>query len=217
MNFNTIVVFDTETDGVDIEVCNMWEVAALAIDARTLEIIPNSELNLFMRPVGEVNESGLKFHARLRKRKPEDVLEEWMSYPHPDTVWPEFVQYLYKHHKQQTRRSRFSAPIPAGTNIRKFDIPLVNRYHTKFGSGEVLFHVRDEIDLLDRFFAWFENSGEVEKYNMDYMREYFGISSKNAHTGLQDVKDCANIIIRFQKLYRKFSKQVQFKGAFKNA
>ena len=52
---------------------------------------------------------------------------------------------------------------------------------------------------------------------MDYLREYMGFpqeSKDNAHDALQDVKDTANLLIGFMKLYRKFSPQVKFEKAF---
>ena len=52
---------------------------------------------------------------------------------------------------------------------------------------------------------------------MDYMRDYFGMSDhskENAHDALQDVKDTANLMIKFLKLQRGLLKKVKFEKAF---
>ena len=50
---------------------------------------------------------------------------------------------------------------------------------------------------------------------MDTLREYFGIDSSNSHDALKDVKDTAEILIRFLKLHRKLFAKIQFKDSFK--
>ena len=71
---------------------------------------------------------------------------------------------------------------------------------------------------MQHIYCWFENNAEVNRYNMDYLREYFGMPNDNAHDALQDVKDTANILIRFLKLQRNIieNQKVQFKNAFGN-
>lgn len=215
MNFKTIVVFDTETTGVNPDECSAVQLAAIAIDPRNLTIIPGSELNLFMRPdPATINQSTLEWHARRLKMEPAGVLQMWEEYPDPRVIWPEFLKYLRVHHTKQDRQTMHSAPIRAGCNIEKFDMPIVNRYHEKYGDGKALFSPRDKIDLLDVFFMWFENNSDITSYAMDNMRDYFGISKDNAHDALQDVKDSAEMIIRFMKLHRKTAEKVTFKGAF---
>ena len=52
---------------------------------------------------------------------------------------------------------------------------------------------------------------------MDYMRDYFGMdqtSKDNAHDALQDVKDTANLMIKFLKLQRNLLKKVKFEKSF---
>ena len=71
---------------------------------------------------------------------------------------------------------------------------------------------------MQHIYCWFENHAEVNKYNMDYLRDYFGMPSENSHDALQDVKDTANILIRFLKLQRSMieNNKIQFKNAFAN-
>ena len=46
------------------------------------------------------------------------------------------------------------------------------------------------------------------------MRDYFGLPKDNAHDALQDVKDTANILIKFLKMQRNMSKKITFEKAF---
>lgn len=143
------------------------------------------------------------------------MLEEWHTYPDPSVVWPEFEKFTRQFHLKQDRQTMHTAPIAAGINIAKFDLPIAARYQQKYGTGKPLFSPRDKIDLLDWFFVWFENSSEVEKYTMDYIREYMGMNTKNAHDALQDVRDEGAVIVRFMKLHRRVAEKTVFKNAFK--
>ena len=50
--------------------------------------------------------------------------------------------------------------------------------------------------------------------SMDSMRDLFGMSKENAHDALQDVKDTANLMIGFMKLYRRVAPKIKFEKAF---
>ena len=58
------------------------------------------------------------------------------------------------------------------------------------------------------------NNPEIKSISMDNMREYMGLSDENAHDALQDVKDTANIMIRFMKFYRGLASRTKFEKAF---
>lgn len=168
-----------------------------------------------MKPNLETSDKNtIDFHAKRLSTTPEELVEKWKEYPDPKVVWPEWLKYLRRYHTKQDRQTMHTAPIPAGSNIVKFDIPIINRYHDQYGDGKPLFSPRDKIDLLDWFFAWFENNGDIKSYAMDNMRDYFGINKDGAHDALKDVEDSAEIIIRFMKLFRATASKVKFKGAF---
>jgi hypothetical protein len=42
-----------------------------------------------------------------------------------------------------------------------------------------------------------------------------GISKDGAHDAIKDVKDTAEILIRFMKLHRNLSEKIKFRGSFK--
>ena len=49
---------------------------------------------------------------------------------------------------------------------------------------------------------------------MDTLRERMGLSTENAHDALQDVKDTANLMIKFMKLHRRIAPKIKFEKAF---
>jgi hypothetical protein len=49
---------------------------------------------------------------------------------------------------------------------------------------------------------------------MDSMRERMGLSKENAHDALQDVKDTANILIKFMKTHRTVYRNLKIEKAF---
>ena len=70
------------------------------------------------------------------------------------------------------------------------------------------------IDVMQHIYCWFENNQDVKGYSMDYLRDYFGMDKENAHDALQDVKDTANLFIKFMRLQRSLLKKVKFEKSF---
>ena len=54
----------------------------------------------------------------------------------------------------------------------------------------------------------------VNSISMDSMRDYMGIDKEGSHAALKDVKDTANIMIRFLKFHRALASKTQFEKAF---
>jgi len=221
-----ICVFDFETDGSDPKECSPVQLAAVIVDPVKLEIVKDSEFNINFQP--EVLEKNidykyetdiLDFHAKVRGCKPQDILESWKQYPKQEQSWKQFTNYLDKYHCRTSKKSCFSAPIAAGYNIYRFDLPIVQRLSTKYKNvnkegNSSLFHPRDTIDLMNLVFYWFENNNNVKSYALDNMREYLGIDKTGAHDALKDVKDCAGMLIRFLKLHRNLAQKIKFENSF---
>ena len=221
MNKNKICIFDFETDGRDVETLNPVQIAAVIVDPRKLELIKNAEFNSFMRPEGidsknyvDKNRATIEWHAKVRGCEVDEILDLWKNAPPQKIVWENFVEFLAKFHKTGQKKTKFSAPIACGYNIHKFDLPIAKRLCDKHCKSKAIFHPRDVIDLMHWMFPWFENSTDVTSYSMDNMREYFGISTANAHDALKDVKDGAHLLCRFLRLHRRTAKSVRFKGSF---
>lgn len=226
INYNKICVFDFETDGSDPDSCSPVQLAAVIVDPINLEIIPNSEFNIFFKP--EVLENNdqykyttdiLDFHAKVKGCSKEDVFNQWLKYPRQEHSWKMFVDYLDKYHTRNSKKSQFSAPIAAGYNIFRFDLRIIDRLSHKYKNTNKenrsdLFYPRDTVDLINLIFYWFENSNDIKNYTLDTIRDYLGIDKTGAHDALKDVKDTANIMIRFLKLHRNLSKKIKFKNSF---
>jgi DNA polymerase III epsilon subunit-like protein len=226
INYNKICVFDFETDGSDPKQCSPVQIAAIIIDPIQLEIVDGSEFNINFKP--EVLEQSedyqyetdiLDFHSKVKGCSKDDILNEWKKYPKQEHSWKMFTNYLDKYHTRSSKKSQFSAPIAAGYNIHRFDLHIVNRLSKKYGNlnkegNTDLFFPRDIADVMNLVFYWFEHNNELKSYTLDTVRDYFGIDKTGAHDALKDVKDTADILIRFMKLHRNLSSKIKFKDSF---
>lgn len=228
MNFNKICVYDFETDGKNPNTCNPTELAAVMIDPRSLNIIPNSEFNTVIMPPDiddinyvELHKDTIDFHAKNHQCEPEKIVAAWKKGVPQKTAWSSFKEYLSKYHSGSDKKTQFTAPIQAGMNILRFDDIIINRLSKECGdlnkdNVSKLFYPRDKIDLMHILFLWFENSNDLESFSMDVIRPYFGLKTTGSHEALKDVKDTAVLISRFMKLHRRFSINVKFRGALVN-
>jgi DNA polymerase III epsilon subunit-like protein len=225
-NFQKICVFDLETDGSNPDICSPVQIASVMIDPVRLEIIKDSEFNITLKPAildekpeySYEDSDVLDFHAKVRGCSKEKVLEDWQGFKKQDHGWKMFVSYLEMYHTRSDKKSCFTAPIAAGYNINRFDLKIIDRLSVKYKTVNKegrnnLFYPRDVIDLMNVMFYWFEGNNELKNYTLDHVREYFGLSSENAHDALKDVKDTAELVIRFLRLFRNLSSKVKFKGS----
>lgn len=226
-NLQKICVFDLETDGSNPNLCSPVQIAAIMIDPYKLEIIKDSEFNINLKPLileekpDYIYEDSdvLDFHAKVRGCEKNNILESWRGYQKQDIGWKMFVSYLEKYHTRSDRKSCFTAPIAAGYNINRFDLPIIDKLSIKYNNlnkenKSSLFYPRDVIDLLNIIFYWFEGSDELSNYKLDTLRSYLGISTEGSHDALKDVKDTADILIRFMNLHRNVAEKVKFKNSF---
>lgn len=226
MNKNKICVFDFETDDKDPKICSPVQLACIIVDPISLEVVPDSEFNINFKPEVLENDEKyeyttdiLDFHSKVRGCSKEDVLNDWKKYPSQQQAWKNFTNYLEKYHSRSSKKSQFSAPIAAGYNINKYDLKIIERLSIKYKNTNKegntdLFYPRDVVDLMNLIFYWFEGNDELKSYTLDNLRDYFGISKDGAHDALKDVKDTAEIMIRFLKLHRNLSQKIKFKGSF---
>ena len=229
-NLQKICVFDLETDGANPDICSPVQIAAIMIDPYRLEIIPDSEFNITIKPEALETDKDyaygdsdvLDFHAKVRSSTKEDILKDWHSYQKQENGWKLFTSYLNMYHSRSSgKKSCFTAPIAAGYNINRFDLRIIDRLSKKYDNinkeGRTdIFYPRDVIDLMNLVFYWFEGNNELKNYTLDNLRDYLGIDKEGSHDALKDVKDTASILIRFMRLHRNVSNKVKFKSAFTN-
>lgn len=220
MNFKPIVVYDFETDGVDPETCSPVQLGACVIHSRKLFRMDN-EFNSMIRPEGidepnyiEDHLKTIEWHAKLRKTTIDDIVAGWKKAPSQEKVWADYVEFVKRLHSNPAKATSYGAPLRAGYNIINFDDKICNRLCKKYDT-KVLYSPIHKYDLMDLLFPWMEGVDGVERMNLDYLRDYFGMKKENAHDALQDVKDTADILIRVLKLQRSLAPKVKFKDSFK--
>lgn len=224
-------MFDFETDGSDPNTCSPVQLSSVIIDSKRLEIIPDSEFNVFLKPeriektknpdIDLYSDSDiLEWHAKIKNCSKEEIFESWTKYPDQKQSWKQFISYLDNYHANiKKNKSQFSAPIASGYNIIRFDMKIINRLSAKYGNTNKenitnIFHPRDQLDLMTVTWLWFESIPDIKSLALDNLRDYLGIDKTNAHDATKDVKDCANLLIRFLKLHRNLTSKIKFKNSF---
>lgn len=222
MNHHKIIIFDFETDGTDPNVCNPVQLAALVVDPYTLDIMPKEEFCITIRPrdleIDEVkyiedHKSTIDWHAKNYKCTADEIIAMWKGGSGTKYAWEKFAEFV---NKWNPKKTKFTAPMAGGANIRKFDLIIADRLNKQYNISD-LFWPRDVVDVLDLAFYWFEGLAEPTSYSMDSLRPFFGISSEGGHDAMKDVIDSAAIITRFMKMTRTIAKTKNFKGAFAKA
>ena len=213
-----IIVFDFETGSRNPYRTQPTQLAALALDGRNLKL--KGTFNSEIRPILddqkaiELRLDPLEDEALKITRKTREGLAKA---PLLKTVWKKFVAFVEQHNWQG---SSFFAPIPAGFNIINFDMVIIDRLCREYGpldekrGTQKLFHQIYKIDVMDNLFMWTEGDPNVKSISMDSMRERMGLSKENAHDALQDVKDTANILIKFMKTHRTVYRNLKIEKAF---
>lgn len=199
INKNFIAIFDFETGGINPEECEAIQVACLIVDPRTFKIV-----DTFESMIKSLQPDKLEAKALEVNKKTKEMIDKA---PHPEVVFSNLAAFLKKY---KVGRSNWDYPIPAGHNIVGFDCPIMARYCKQY-KIEFPFHPTQRIDTLHMLFMWFENRPEPAKYNMDALREFFGMSKDNAHDALQDCRDVHVIMSKFLNMMR--GVKAKFKGA----
>ncbi len=208
------MVFDYETDGKSPETANITEISAVPIDLRNLNIISDEIFDIIVCPDGidnkdylEVHESTINWHASQRGVQPQDIIDVWKGGVKEKDAWLSFCSYIGEY---ATSKKWDSLPMPGGQNIRGYDLPISERYASKY-KKRLPFNKRDVLDLMDITRLWFMFDAEAPKsLSMDTLRAFFGLSSSGAHTARQDVLDTANIMVKFLKLHESISPKINW-------
>ena len=221
-NYRDIIVFDFETGGANPHTCQPTQIAAIAIHARKLEVQPGGIFNSEIRPIIDDEKAIAAGVAPLEEKALEITRknrEDLAKAPPPKVVWKKFAEFCNQFNFKGTS---FTAPVAAGYNIIGYDLPIVQRMCEQYGpldkkkNTQKIFNPIFTIDLMHIIYCWFENNQDVTGYSMDYLRDYFGLSKDNNHDALQDVKDTANLMIKFLRLQRSLLKKIKFEKTFAN-
>tara|TARA_R110002110_G_scaffold124082_9_gene301355 strand:- start:190 stop:882 length:693 start_codon:yes stop_codon:yes gene_type:complete len=222
LNYRDIIVFDFETGSRNPQKTQPTQIAAIAIHGRRLTLQPGGMFNSEIRPILDDEKAVAAGLDPLEDKTLEITHKNRKALakaPLPKTVWRKFAEFCNKYN---FKNSSYTAPIAAGYNIIGFDMPIINRMCEKYGpvDGEgrqKLFNPIFKIDLMDMIFSWTENNPDIRSISMDFLRDWLGFpeeSKENAHDALQDVKDTANILIKFLKFQRSIAEKTKFEQAF---
>lgn len=218
MSSRDIIVFDFETGSRNPHKTQPTQIAAIALDGRSLKMKGyfDSEIKPILDDekaialgLDPVEDEALKITRKTR--------ESLAKAPELKTVWNKFVAFVNKYNWKGTP---FFAPIPAGFNIIGFDMVIVNRLCKAYGPFEEksqrqkLFHQIYKIDMMDNIFMWTEGDPNIKSISMDSMRERMGMSKDKAHDAFQDVKDTANIMIKFMRTHRAVYRNLNLEKSF---
>ena len=218
MAIRDYIVFDFETGSRNPRKTQPTQIAALALDGRNFKL--KGTFNSEIRPVMddekaiEMGFDPLEDEAlRITGKNREDLAKA----PLPKTVWKKFCDFVNQYNWKGTQ---FFAPIPAGFNIIGFDMIIVDRLCKAYGpydkerQQQKLFNKIYKVDMMDNIFMWTEGDPSIKSISMDSLRDRMGLSKENAHDALQDVKDTANIMIKFMKTHRAVYRNLTIDKAF---
>jgi DNA polymerase III epsilon subunit-like protein len=222
MNNCTYLIFDLETGSANPHKCQPTQIAAIALHSRKLTVEPNGIFNSEICPVLDDEKAiamgldPLQDKALEITRKTREGLAQA---PPLKVVWPQFVNFV---NSFNYKKSSYTAPVPCGYNINNFDMPIVNRLCKDFKNVDKegrqnLFNNIFKIDLMDMVFGWTENNPDIKSISLTNMCQFLGLPTDtvdNAHDALQDVKNTANILIRFLEFQRNIASKTKFEKSF---
>lgn len=222
----TVIVFDLETDSVDPLTTNPIQFGAIAINAVKLEIIPNSEFYSWCCPDNiddqdyiKNNFSTLNFHCKNYNLTMDELINRIKNSPKEKLVMENFITYIKRYHITQGTQSIFTAPALAGYNSFNFDFPILDRLCKKYklidkNNNQNIYSTRDSIDIMKIVMLWFNSLTDINSYSMDSIRTYFGMDKSKSHDAIFDVRQEAQILIKFLSLHQRLSPNINFKNCF---
>lgn len=215
-----IIVFDFETGSRNPRKTQPTQLAAIALDGRNFKLKGtfNSEIKPIMNDEKAI-EAGLDPVEDEALRITGKTRTQLHKAPSLKSVWSKFVKFVDQYNWKGTQ---WFAPIPAGFNIIGFDMVIINRLCEQYGpydkerGQQKLFNKINKVDMMDNYYMWTEGDPSVKSRSMDAIRERMGMSKENAHDALQDVKDTANLMIKFMKTHRAVYQNLNIDKAFAN-
>jgi len=212
------IIFDFETGSRNPHKTQPTQIAAIALDGRSLTV--KGQFNSEIQPIFDdekaialgldpIEDEALKITKKTR--------EQLEKAPSVKSVWNKFTKFVSQYN---WKGDAFFNPIPVGFNIIGFDLIIVDRLCREHGPydnerrQQKLFSKVYKVDIMDNIFTWTESDPSVRSISMDSLRERMGLVSDKAHDALQDVKDEANIFIKLMKTHRAVYQNLNFDKAF---
>lgn len=210
---NVILVFDLETNGLDKDELSIIEIACLGIDPVKLTVIPGSEFSSLCRPenIDDVDNTDEKKKAMAIS----GITKEMLKNAPIDKV---VLQAFISHVKKVGGKKKV---VPAGFNISNFDIPVIDYMCRKFklagkDGTNPLFLTGFIMDAKEDINRWFFQSDRMNYTSFDNVRKLMGMSTKQSHRALFDVKQEAYLVVKLLNLYKNISNKIHFENCAKN-
>jgi DNA polymerase III epsilon subunit-like protein len=214
MRLNNILVLDLETSSADPATAQILEIAALVVDPDRLAVLPESRFQLLVRPE---DESAVEADALAKNNL---KLDDLRKAPPVKVAFAKFAEYVGRFNAGKTK-TEYNAPHPAGYNITRFDLPILDRYCARFGmvdkEGEPkLYNRRVTFDMWEDAVRLFGQTNRLPGLGLDDLRRLFGIPTDGAHRAMKDVEDVAWVTVKMLRLYRSFADRIPFANAYAN-
>lgn len=225
---SVFLIHDFETGSRDPHTTQPIQWAGLALDSRTLKVI--DEFEIMMQPelddekcakygLAPIEDEALAINGHTRKD-----LEKAAP---TKLAWELIVKWV---EGISEKTGTFNGPVRVGFNSIRFDDVILDRlmgghfnhlYRMelelpddlsepyKFGPWDDKRHQQKlfnykQFDIMHQVYSWLESvrRNNAHKYSMDTLREYFGLPMDGAHDALVDVRQEAEIFVRFLKYAR---------------
>jgi exonuclease I len=217
---NNVIIYDYETCGKDPFITDPIEISAVCMDINTLELKSDAEgkplifTTLVKLPKDAVvEEMALKKNNITLAELEEKGVDQAFAFN-------QFASYCRSFARSDRK---WDQPYSSGFNISNFDDIISHRLCVRHGhvdkdGDSLLFHPFHKFDLLDYiriFYCW---SDTIPAYNLDAVRDEFGIDKTGSHRAEKDVLDSYLLLKRFMNYFKQTSVKMlpKFKGAFTN-
>ena len=163
-----LVVFDTETTGLDTQNDDIIQIAAIEIVegkvGRSFEVFINTGKNLTeSEKIHHISKNHLNKHA-INKT---EALSQFIEFVGDDTLVAHNLKYDYE---------------ILNSNLQQENLPKLSN----------TIKLYDSIDLSKRLYP------KLPSYKLEYLLEKLGIEGVNSHNALDDVKATVNLVLTFE-------------------
>lgn len=221
-----IIVFDFETTSIDPRIADPIQIAATVIDPYKLQIIEDSQFYSWCCPENidaptyiKNNLNTLQFHCKNYNISMDELIKRIKEAPSEKLIFEKFIEYIKKYHNTQGAQSIFTAPILSGFNVFNYDFIIFDRLCSKYkyldkNNKQNIYSERDSMDIMKIAILWLNYIPDIRSYSMDSLRKYFNMDTGQAHDALFDVKQEAQILLKFLTLHKSLAKNIVFKNCF---
>jgi len=170
-----VVVFDTETTGLDTQNDDIIQIAAIEIVegeiGRSFEVFINTDKDLSeSEKIHHISKDYLNEHAISKT----EALSQFIDFVGSDVLVAHNLQYDYE---------------ILNSNLQKENLSRLSQ----------AIRLYDSIDLSKRLYP------KLPSYKLEYLLEKLGIEGINSHNALDDVKATVNLVLTFEEPILKYT------------